>query len=814
MSTNLHGQRLPSPSINPINTSLPHTHSYSPITHYSVYEKAINRELSPLSSQNSHHYHDYSLPLHTNSPTLTPNSHSRLQSRPPGPAGLDSSPVISSKAKSLSPRPIETATEKDEEFGEFTLASKRALQSGYCLPQKYDNRTSHATRVVYPDNFAYNMSKSNHQYPESYPHTFQNIPSSPLLDPSNTPFHSSYLQNSNIPTISTKDSSPINNNLAQNQIFLRNLENLTEILTDVNKPASYHPSTKHTEHNYSSIHSYGTQGANQKSQTSYIPSKVTLKIELNNPSQNSFNAINTTKNPPISYEKTTNLAASNTYSLAKRSSLPDRLETAAKDSKMKQGINPSPRKNAAKPIPYLNVQTRQNKTPLKYQASSIHADSKVLSIPASEKPSSYQAILANNQKNSARRSARGTAPITKNAKEMASITTTHSRTSSGYNRNSASSSYAERDNALNYSEMRLGGGYGTKGKAYWQIKAVDTKLEENKKTLLNNLLQNNGGISRDSIQTSPYSGVSTPGGGHDSNYDRVYRSGNSSFTGGNAPPSRQTIYTNVERSSHTTLDDHHSNVSNGGSRLNTKREVSLETKRGLSGKIYIKAGDEPDKEMQFREDYQELERKLNERLQESKARTHVKVKMVGMRNGNEEMSPTRPDPKLFRGRISIKGEGEIKGTSRSFDINSATSIKSATFSNFEGEAGRSLSENRSSSKDILKSLKDFGDNVVQSAKDFIQKVGHQRTRTKCACLYSLQGNEDTCPKAQKWLLSKYRKSELGYLKKTYEKIRDSKDLAPACQKQIALDIRRTHPEIEFFAGSGEGYDWVIWESVY
>ena len=217
----------------------------------------------------------------------------------------------------------------------------------------------------------------------------------------------------------------------------------------------------------------------------------------------------------------------------------------------------------------------------------------------------------------------------------------------------------------------------------------------------------------------------------------------------------------------------------------------------LSGKVYIKTGDEPDKEDRFTEDLTELERIMNYRLQESKARTSIsKVKVSGMRDQARE-----EENKMLRGR-GISGQEVVKAASRSFDINSTTSLKSQTLTGLEPE-GRSLSENRSSSKDILKSLKDFGDNVVQSAKDFIQKVGH-RTRTKCACSYSLKSDEDTCPKAQKWLLSKYRKSELGYLKKTYEKIRDSKDLAPACQKQIALDIRRTHPEIEFYAGSGEG----------
>jgi len=230
--------------------------------------------------------------------------------------------------------------------------------------------------------------------------------------------------------------------------------------------------------------------------------------------------------------------------------------------------------------------------------------------------------------------------------------------------------------------------------------------------------------------------------------------------------------------------------------------VSLETKRGLSGKVYIKTGDEPgDKEDKFTEDLSELERIVNYRIQESKARTSY-VKVTGMRDeGVEQESHIRPDPKMLRGRIGIQGQEKV--TSRSFDINSTTSIKSQTMLTGAEQEGRSLSENRSSSKDILKSLKDFGDNVVQSAKEFIHKVGH-RTRSKCACSYSLKSNEETCPRAQKWLLSKYRKSELGYLKKTYEKIRDSKDLAPACQKQIALDIRRTHPEIEFFAGSGEG----------
>lgn len=120
---------------------------------------------------------------------------------------------------------------------------------------------------------------------------------------------------------------------------------------------------------------------------------------------------------------------------------------------------------------------------------------------------------------------------------------------------------------------------------------------------------------------------------------------------------------------------------------------------------------------------------------------------------------------------------------------------------------RSLStEARSNSKDILRSIKDLSANFVKNTKDFfMQKVGNQRTRMKCTCSSSLKSDEDTCPKALRWLFSRYKESELSYLQKTYEKILDSNDIDQRNLKQIKLDIRRTFPECEFFAGSSEGY---------
>lgn len=120
------------------------------------------------------------------------------------------------------------------------------------------------------------------------------------------------------------------------------------------------------------------------------------------------------------------------------------------------------------------------------------------------------------------------------------------------------------------------------------------------------------------------------------------------------------------------------------------------------------------------------------------------------------------------------------------------------------------SDNRSSSaeknaKPILQSLQDISNNILQSTKTLFNKFIVPKPRTKCECSPYLTTNQETCPRAQKWLYTKYKMNELDYLKKTYEKILAEETEAKS-KKQIKLDLMRTYPDCKVFANSSEGYN--------
>jgi hypothetical protein len=101
-------------------------------------------------------------------------------------------------------------------------------------------------------------------------------------------------------------------------------------------------------------------------------------------------------------------------------------------------------------------------------------------------------------------------------------------------------------------------------------------------------------------------------------------------------------------------------------------------------------------------------------------------------------------------------------------------------------------------------LKDIPGSIVKSTKNyFVNKLSLSDARVKCSCSSDLSKNE-TCDQAMKWLLTRYKLSELEYLKKTYENLLVDAEIDSKSQKQIMLDISRTCPESKYFKPEGGG----------
>lgn len=108
-------------------------------------------------------------------------------------------------------------------------------------------------------------------------------------------------------------------------------------------------------------------------------------------------------------------------------------------------------------------------------------------------------------------------------------------------------------------------------------------------------------------------------------------------------------------------------------------------------------------------------------------------------------------------------------------------------------------------KEFLSSLKDFSVSFVKSTKKYlVNKLTSNNGRLKCSCPGDVEKRE-SCPETMKWLLSRYKPSELPYLKRMYEKLLTDAEIDPKCQKQIRLDVARTFPECRYYNSSeGEG----------
>jgi len=123
---------------------------------------------------------------------------------------------------------------------------------------------------------------------------------------------------------------------------------------------------------------------------------------------------------------------------------------------------------------------------------------------------------------------------------------------------------------------------------------------------------------------------------------------------------------------------------------------------------------------------------------------------------------------------------------------------------------RSTSEEKySEKKPILQSIQEISQSVFQSTKNLMNRLISSKPRIKCACSSTARTDQETCPRAQRWLGSKYQADEIDYLKKTYENILASQEIDPKSKKQIKLDILRTYPDCKVFSQSSEGYVSVI-----
>ena len=87
----------------------------------------------------------------------------------------------------------------------------------------------------------------------------------------------------------------------------------------------------------------------------------------------------------------------------------------------------------------------------------------------------------------------------------------------------------------------------------------------------------------------------------------------------------------------------------------------------------------------------------------------------------------------------------------------------------------------------------------------IRQIFQPKKRLKCSCDINLDENE-SCSKALNWISKKYKESEFGYLKATYEKILSENKLVDIeYARQIQKDLPRTSPQNKFFAEGSPGY---------
>ena len=105
---------------------------------------------------------------------------------------------------------------------------------------------------------------------------------------------------------------------------------------------------------------------------------------------------------------------------------------------------------------------------------------------------------------------------------------------------------------------------------------------------------------------------------------------------------------------------------------------------------------------------------------------------------------------------------------------------------------------------FLTTIKEIPTSIVKSTKNYlVNKFSLSDARVKCSCSSDL-GRNETCGQAMKWLMSRYKHSELEYLKNTYENLQVDAVIDIKSQKQIVLDVSRTFPSSRYFSSDGGG----------
>ena len=93
---------------------------------------------------------------------------------------------------------------------------------------------------------------------------------------------------------------------------------------------------------------------------------------------------------------------------------------------------------------------------------------------------------------------------------------------------------------------------------------------------------------------------------------------------------------------------------------------------------------------------------------------------------------------------------------------------------------------------------------LKKSTSMIRQIFQPKKRLKCSCDVTLDENE-SCGKALAWISKKYKASEFGYLKATYEKILSENKLVDVeYARQIQKDLPRTSPQNKYFAEDSPG----------
>ena len=132
-----------------------------------------------------------------------------------------------------------------------------------------------------------------------------------------------------------------------------------------------------------------------------------------------------------------------------------------------------------------------------------------------------------------------------------------------------------------------------------------------------------------------------------------------------------------------------------------------------------------------------------------------------------------------------------------------------TFTDFEKLLSVDRLLDRSDSK-LSTTLKVISQGLKETGKplQFFKKFFSQKNRyLKCRCEAAdpREIHSQTCSHAFKWLFSKYKVSELHYLKNVYEEILRAQNDDEENVKQIEKDLARTYPDVEYFSDKGSGY---------